>query len=191
MSQFVKAIGSGSTPPEDGGWGRWVSEIRYTWVLALLLAVAPAVIFGAIFPAGFLMMALVVLGLPTGLVALLVKDQAWKRRIWRRLGVMIAVAGFTVAVVNQTDKLTPWMAAPIVHAIEQFKSETGSYPRSLTDLSPKHLERFPIVRVAIVQPSVSYDLSEGHAKLNIPSATGDAYSIFEYDFDAKLWHHLD
>ncbi|WXL24646.1 hypothetical protein WG219_15155 [Ectopseudomonas mendocina] len=192
MSEKIVAIGStgsGRQPSGDDGRKRWVSEMRYTWILVLLLSVVPAVIYGTAFPAGLVLMATVVFGLPTGLAALLVKDKAWRGSLWRRLVVLGLVSGGAVALVNQADKLTPGMATPIVQAIEQFKLDTGAYPNTLAELNSKYLEHLPAVRVAFQQPEVTYVLREGHPKLKIPSAAGDAFASHEYNFEERRWEH--
>lgn len=173
--------------PRGSSRKRWGSELRYTWVLAILLCVAPAVIYGAAFPAGFALIGTAVFGLPTGLVALLVADKAWRRRLWRRLVVLGSISISTIAIVSQTDKLSPFMASPIVQAIEQFRQATSAYPKTLEELIPKYLEHIPAVRVAIQQPSITYVLRNGRPKLSIPSAVGDAFAVHEYDFEDKTW----
>ena len=192
MSEAVRVIeppGSGGQPLGSGGWKRWLSEIRYTWMLVLLLSVVPAVVYGAVFSAGLVLMATVVFGLPTGLAALLFKDKAWRGNMWRRLVVLGVVAGGTVALVYQSDKLTPSMATPIVQAVEKFKQDTGGYPVTLAELSSKYLEHLPAVRVSFQQPDVTYDLRDGRPKLIIPSASGDAFASHEYNFEEKRWVH--
>ena len=47
--------------PRDDSWKRWVSELRYTWALAIFLCVAPAVVYGAAFPAGYVLIGTAVL----------------------------------------------------------------------------------------------------------------------------------
>ncbi len=185
----IRSTGSGRQPSGDAGWKRWVAEIRFTWILVLLLSVVPAVIYGAAFPAGLVLMATVVFGLPTGLAALLVKDKAWRGRLWRRLVVLGLVSGGAVALVNQADKLTPGMATPIVQAIEQFKQDTGGYPNTLSELNSKYLEHLPAVRVAFQQPEVTYVLREGYPRLIIPSAVGDTFASHEYNFEERRWEH--
>ncbi len=132
----------------------------------------------------------VLLGAPTALVALLViKDTAWRARLCRRVVVLVAVSAMAVAVIKQTDKLTPSMAAPIAKAIEDFKQETGAYPDTLVALSPKYLPDLPAVRVAVIQPEVIYRVKEGLPYLAVPSALGDAFSKFEYNFGTMRWEH--
>lgn len=192
MSEAEIAVG-GNDPhvqgPGAGAGKKWGGEIRYTWVTALLICVVPALVSGASFPAEFLLLAVVVFGGPTGLGALLLKDKAWSSRLWRRLIVLGSIALVTTSAVSQTDKLTPVMATPIAEAIAQFKTETAKYPAALADLSPKYLAELPAVRAAVIQPSITYTVRDGRPRLAIPSARGDAFANYEYDFEAKAWVH--
>lgn len=110
-------------------------------------------------------------------------------RLWRRLIVLGSIALVTTSAVSQTDKLTPVMATPIAEAIAQFKTETAKYPAALADLSPKYLAELPAVRAAVIQPSITYTVRDGRPRLAIPSARGDAFANYEYDFEAKAWVH--
>lgn len=168
---------------------KWGGEICCTWAVAILICVVPALAYGASFPAGFLLLALVIFGVPTGLGALLLKNKAWSSQLWRRLVVLGSVAIITSTVVSQTDKLTPGMATPIAEAIAQYKAETGKYPNALAALRPKYLADLPAVRAALIQPAISYTVRDGRPRLAIPSARGDAFANYEYDFEAKAWVH--
>lgn len=180
---------TGGKQPANSGWSRWVKQIRFTWALALITSVAPAVTHGAVFTSVAVVIATVILGLPTGLAALLVKDKEWRVRLWRRLAVLGSISLITFAAVSQTDKLTPSLATPIVEAIEQYHSDTATYPAALSDLIPRYLAELPVVRVAISQPPISYAIRDGRPRLVIPSAVGDGFANYEYDFEAKTWVH--
>jgi hypothetical protein len=185
--ESMRAVG-----PAKGAnvWLRWVSEIRYTWVLVVLVVTVPTVIFGSSALSGIVLTATVVLGLPTVVAAfLLTKDRAWNFRLWRRMVVMGTVSAVSLSVVLQTDKLTPGMATSIVQAIEQHKNETGAYPRTLVELSPKYLVELPMVRAAISQPEISYLVRDGRPRLVIPSAAGDAFANYRHGYLSQLWHN--
>jgi len=185
-----KLVGSLGSAKGADVWLRWASEIRYTWVWVVLVVTVPTVIFGSSAQSGIVLMAAVVFGLPTALAAfLLTKDRAWRYRLWRRVVVMGAVSAISLAVVMQTDKLTPGMATPIAQAIEQYKKETGAYPSTLAELSPKYLVELPAVRAAISQPDISYMIRDGQPRLAIPSAAGDGFANYEYNFEARAWVH--
>ncbi|MBT8768719.1 hypothetical protein [Metapseudomonas boanensis] len=173
-------------------WEAWVSEIRITWVLVLLLTVVPAVLFGTAILSMMVLIGVVLLGIPTALAAFLViKDKAWCARLCRRVVVMMVVSALAVVAVLKTDKLTPGMASPIAKAIEDFKQENGGYPETLAALSPKHLPRLPAVRIAVFQPEVIYRVREGRPYLAVPSAAGDSFSKYEYSFEDQRWVHYD
>lgn len=192
MSEAEITVGINDPLVQDPGAGagkKWSGEIRYTWAIALLICVVPALGYGASFPAGFLLLAVVAFGVPTGLGALLLKDKAWSSRLWRRLIVLGSIALITNSAVSQTDKLTPGMATPIVEAVAQYKTETSKYPATLADLSPKYIAELPAVRAAVIQPPITYTVRDGRPRLAIPSARGDAFANYEYDFEAKAWVH--
>lgn len=192
MSDAKISVGSNdplARDPDARTGNKWSGEICYTWAVAILICVVPAVVYGASFPAGFLLLALVVFGVPAGLGALLVKNKTWSSQLWRRLVVLGAVAIITDTAVSQTDKLTPGMATPIAEAIVQYKSDTGKYPEILAAIRPKYLVDLPAVRAALIQPAISYRVRDGRPRLAIPSARGDAFANYEYDFETKIWVH--
>lgn len=171
-------------------WQRWVKEIRYTWVLVMLVVTVPAVIFGASAQSMMALLISVVFGLPTALAAFLfTKDRVWRSQLWRRVVVVGAVSTVSLAVIMQTDKLTPSMATPLAKAIEQYKSDTGNYPATLAELSPKYLAELPAVRMALSQPDISYEVQDGRPRLAIPSANGDGFACYEYNFESRAWVH--
>ena len=73
--------------------------------------------------------------------------------------------------------------------IESFKRETGDYPDSLEALIPKHLAELPEVRFSVFQPEITYRIRDGKSHLAIPSAMGDMFAQFEYNFETKVWMH--
>lgn len=168
----------------------WVKEIRYTWVMVVLVVILPAVILGASAQAMMVLLAYVVFGLPTVFAAyLFTQDKVWRNRLYRRMVVIGAVSAVSLVVVIQTDKLTPSMATPIAKAIEQYKNDTGNFPATLAELSPKYLIELPAVRAAIIQPDISYFVRDGRPRLAIPSAIGDGFANYEYNFEAEAWVH--
>jgi len=173
-------------------WIRWVSDLRFTWCAVLLVSVLPSVLYGATIFSMMLLLGGVVLGFPTTLASLLLsKNTEWRARLFRRVAVLSAVPALMLAVIFQTDKLAPQMAAPIAKAVESFKLETGAYPDSLALLNPEYLQSIPMVRLSVVQPEVIYRVKEGNPYLAVPSVTGDAFSVYEYSFGEKIWIHYD
>ena len=183
-------IPPGHPVKEKGIWKRWVSDLRVTWIWGLLLTVVPAALFGSALLPMMVLIGAVLLGIPTALITfLVVKDKANRLRLCRKLAVMFVVSGLSVVVVSQTDKQTPRMASPIAKAIEDFKQQTGAYPETLADLIPRHLPSLPDVRISAVQPEVIYRVKDGSPYLAVPSATGDAFAVYEYSFEEKRWAH--
>jgi hypothetical protein len=171
----------------EGIFTRWVGELCFTWLVVVILSVVPAVLVGsAIFSVGVFAVA-VLFGLPFTLFGSTTKDS--RSRGVRRLMVMLAVTSLTLAYVAEVDKRIPGNAAPLALAIEFFQRETGHYPESLEALVPKYLTELPDVRFSIVQPLITYRITNGKPYLAIPSVMGDMFAQFEYDFETKNWLH--
>ena len=165
----------------------WVRQLRLTWLGVALFTVVPAVFFGsAIFSFGVLAVA-VVIGIP--FVLLGSAENGPKSRGLLHLAVMLIVPALTLAYVSEVDDQIPGNAMPIAQAIESLRHETGSYPDSLEAIIPKHLVELPEVRFSVIQPPITYRITNGKPYLAIPSAMGDMFAQFEYDFEAKVWIH--
>ncbi len=182
MATKPSAIGA-----SRGVYTRWVEELCLTWLGVLLLAVAPAVLFGSgVFSAGVLAVA-VFIGFPSAVFGFATKRSA--SRGFRRLAVMLVVPLLTLAYVSEVDQQIPQNSTPLTQAIESFKRETGDYPDSLEALIPKHLAELPEVRFSVFQPEITYRIRDGKSHLAIPSAMGDMFAQFEYNFETKKWQH--
>ena len=182
MASKPSAIGA-----SEGAVTLWVGELCFTWLGVLLMAVAPAVLFGsAIFSIGVLAVA-VFIGVPSAIFGFAKKGPA--NRGFRRLAVMLVVPALTFAYVSEVDQRIPQNATPLTQAIESFQRETGAYPEALEALVPKHLAELPDVRFSVFQPEVTYRISDGKHYLAIPSAMGDMFAQFEYNFETKEWMH--
>lgn len=101
---------------------------------------------------------------------------------------MVLVPLLSVMYVFKSDDQITTNAAPIVAAIELFRAENGQYPDTLAALAPKHLARIPELNYLLVQPQVTYRMTDGKPYLAISAAAG-AFAHFEYDFAAKVWNH--
>jgi hypothetical protein len=175
------------TDAPQGFWTLWVRELRFTWFWILFLTVIPSALYGAVIFSGMVLMVAVLIGVPSAVIAqFFAKDS---KNGWRRLVVMVLVPVLTIVFVFQVDRLIPENATPISKAIESFRLETGHYPDSLEMIIPKHLAKIPDVRLSFIQPQVTYRVTDGKPYLAIPSAAGDAFAIYEYDFETKAWKH--
>ena len=173
-------------------WTRWVSDLRFTWCAVLVVTVLPSVLYGSAFFSMMLLVGGVILGFPSALASLLLsKDGELRARLFRRAVVLTAMPALMLAVIFQTDKLTPQMATPIVEAVEFFKQENGAYPDSLAALTPQYLPGLAAVRISVFQPEVSYRVKNGQPNLVVPSAAGDAFAIYEYNFVERRWTHYN
>ena len=170
-----------------GFYTRWVEELSLTWLGVLLLSVVPAVLFGsAIFSFGVLAAA-VLIGIPSAFFRSAKKSS--ERRGFRSLTVMLVLPSLTLAYVSEVDEKIPGNATPLAQAIESFRRDTGNYPESLEALIPKHLEELPDVRFSVVQPPITYRITDGKPYFAIPSAMGDMFAQYEYNFETKVWIH--
>ena len=164
-----------------------MEKICLTWLGVLLFTVVPAVFFGsAIFSFSVLAVA-VLIGLPSALLESV--TQGSERRGFRRLAVMLVVPALTLAYIFEVDEQIPGNATPFVQAIESFRRDNGYYPDLLEALIPKHLAELPDVRFSVIQPPITYRITNGKPYLATPSAMGDMFAQFEYDFEAKVWIH--
>ena len=176
-----------ATGTAEGVFTRWGKELGFTWFAVLIFTVVPAALFGsAIFSVGVLAVA-VLFGVPFNLVGFATKGL--KTRGIRRLAVMLFVPALTLAYVARVDEQIPQNAIPIIQAIESFQRDRGYYPESLESLVPNHLAEIPDVRLSFVQPLIFYEVTDGKPYLAIPSAMGDMFAQFEYDFVARSWKH--
>lgn len=176
-----------ATGASEGVFTRWGLELGFTWFAVLLISVVPSVLFSsAIFSVTILAVA-VLFGFPAACWGSATKDS--KGRGLRRLAVMVLVPALTLAYVAEVDKRIPGNAAAVTQAIESFQRDSGHYPESLDALTPEYLPELPEVRFSVVQPLITYRVTDGKPYLSIPSAMGDMFAQFEYDFATKAWIH--
>ncbi len=189
-----KTVSTGNAPQAmttdlpQAGHSLWVKELRFTWLAVLLFSILPAVLYGAaVFSVGVL--AFAVLFVFPVLVVGLLNDKGSTKRNFRRLSIMLAIPGMTLAYIGKIDQRIPENALPLTQAIESFHRETGRYPESLDDLMPKYLAELPDIRLSVTQPLITYRMTDGKPYLSIPSAMGDMFAIYEYNFGTRVWMH--
>ena len=176
-----------ATGASEGVFTRWGLELGFTWFAVLLISVVPAVLFGsAIFSVAILAVA-VLFGFPAAL--LVSATMGSKSRRFRRLAIMLLVPTLMLAYILKIDTRIPENTTSLTNAIESFRRDTGHYPESLDALIPKYLAELPDVRFSVVQPLINYRVTDGKPYLSIPSAMGDMFAQFEYDFVTKAWMH--
>jgi hypothetical protein len=170
-----------------GFWSLWVNDLRFTWFWLFLLSIVPSVLFGsALLPAAVFAFAVLLLAPATALGRHFSKDS--KTRKLRRLAITVLVPMLSLTYILKSDDQITTNAIPIIEAIESFRIETGHYPDTLEALSPKHLAKIPELNYLLVQPRITYRLSDGKPYLQISAAAG-AFAHFEYDFAFKVWNH--
>ncbi len=167
-------------------WKHWVRELRFTWLWVFILCLLPLLLWGSALFSIIVLTISLLIGLP---ISALNKLNNPSDRGWRRVVVMASVSFVIVSFFFRVDEQTPDRAAPIATAIESFRTETGQYPESLEMLVPKHLAEIPILRFSADQPRISYGILKGKPYLRIPSARGDQFANYEYDFESKSWIH--
>jgi membrane-bound metal-dependent hydrolase YbcI (DUF457 family) len=168
-----------------GAFVLWVKELRFTWFWMFVLTVIPSVLYGSSIISRLVLMAAVVIGIPSVAIARLIAKGT--KNGLRRLAVMLLMPLMALTYVSQVDQKIPKNATPITIALESFRLETGNYPDTLETLIPKHLAKMPTLRFSIVQPHVTYRVTNGKPYLSLPSAMGDMFAIFEYNFETKVW----
>jgi len=166
---------------------RWVHELRLTWVGISVVGILPAVLYGSAIYSVFVLVAAVLIGIPSVLFGIIAKRS--QSRGLRRLAIMLLVPALTLVFVSWGDRQIPVRAAPLVQAIDNFRRDTGHYPESLEALIPGHLSELPDVRFSVFEPAITYRIHAGKPYLAIPSAIGDMFAQFEYDFEANVWVH--
>ena len=102
---------------------------------------------------------------------------------------MLLVPVLVLIYVFKIDAQIPGNAKPITQAIELFQLQTGHYPDSLEVLIPKYLTDIPDIKISLYQPPITYRVTNGKPYLAIPSAAGDMFAHYEYNFEAKVWIH--
>lgn len=166
----------------------WVKELRFTWLWIFFLSVVPSVLYGTVIFSIIVLMVAILIGVPSAAIGQLVAKGS-KTKGLRRLMVIILVPALTLVYVFQIDQQIPKNATPLTKAIESYRFETGRYPDSLEMLTPKHLAEIPDLRFSLIQPQITYRVTDGKPYLAIPSAAGDAFAQYEYNFEAKVWMH--
>lgn len=169
-------------------WVLWVKELRLTWISLGIFVVLPCILFGTGFFSIVVMALSLLIGVPSVGIACWWAKGTLASAV-RRLAIMVLVPAIALAYVMKIDQGIPKNATAITEAIESFRLENGRYPESLEMLAPKHLKKIPHVRFSVFQPRIVYRVTNGKAFLAIPSAAGDAFALYEYDFDAKAWVH--
>lgn len=165
----------------------WVKELGFTWFGVLLLTIVPALLLGSGLFSLLLLAAAVVIGIPS--ISLWSAIKGFESRRFRRLAIILVVPALTLAYVSHVDEQIPENATPHIQAIESFRLETGQYPESLEALIPNHVAKLPDVRHSVIQPLITYRVTNGKPYLAIPSAMGDMFAHFEYNFETKVWKH--
>ncbi len=168
-------------------WTPWGRELRTTWLWLFFLSVLPCALFGTAFFSMIILAGAVLIAAPVVLIGQLIGKGS--KKSWRQLVVMAVVPVLSISFALHSDERTPKNAAPIAKAIMAYRAETGRYPESLDLLIPKHLSTIPSLRFSIIQPEVTYRLTDGKPYLTIPSASGDQFANFEYNFETQAWIH--
>ena len=173
---------------QQGFWALWVQELRTTWLWVFFLSVVPSFLYGTgFFSTAVLAVAVLVVAPYLAIRQLIGKGSGIKGL--RRWVVLVVVPALTLVYVFHVDKQTPDNSKAITAAIESFRVETGRYPDTLESLTPKHLANIPDVKFSLIQPQITYRVTDGRPYLAIPSARGDGFAKYEYDFVSKTWKH--
>ena len=174
-----------TTPPSF--WSRWVRDLRFTWFWLFLLAIVPSLLFSsALMPMLLLAFAVLLMAPATAIGHIFTKKSEPKN--FRQLAIMVLVPMLSLVYILKSDEQITTNATPIAAAIESYRVETGHYPDTLEALAPKHLAKTPKLNYLLVQPQVTYRVTDGKPYLRISAAAG-GFAHFEYDFASKTWNH--
>lgn len=165
----------------------WVTELGITWLTVSLLCVAPAILYGSAFFSVCILAGTVLIGVPSVLFGIAINRV--KRRALRCLAIMLSLPLLTLIYVSHVDQQIPKNASPLTQAIETFRNDTGHYPESLEALTPNYLQKLPNLRLSVFDPPINYRIKDGIPYLAIPSAMGDMFAQFEFNFETKVWEH--
>ena len=165
----------------------WWKELGFTWLGVALFCIVPAVLVGSAVFSVAALAATVLTGVPATAFRVAIKGNG-KRSLWR-LALLLVIPVLTLAFISHLDGQIPTNATPIVRAIDTFRQETGHYPESLDALFPKYLAKMPDVRFSIIEPLITYGIADEKPYLAIPSAMGDMFARYLYDFQTKVWTH--
>ena len=191
-SQQVGVISASPKPLvidiQQGFWVLWVQELRITWLWVFFLSVVPSFLYGTGFFSAAVLVVTVLLAAPFLAIRQLMGKGSGAISL-RRLAVMVVVPALTLVYVFHVDTQIPDNSKPITAAIESFRVENGHYPDTLEALVPKRIAKITDVRFSLIQPQITYRVTDGKPYLAIPSAKGDAFAKYEYDFESKSWKH--
>jgi hypothetical protein len=187
-------VGVGNVTPEalaatapPSVWTLWIIELRSAWFWLLFISIIPSYLFSSgLLPLALLAFAILLMAPATALGSLFGKGP--KAKDLRQLAIMVLVPLLSVMYVLKSDDQITTNAAPIVVAIESFRVEHGQYPDTLEALAPKHLVKIPKLNYLLVQPRVTYRMTDGEPYLRISAAAG-GFAHYEYDFAAKVWNY--
>ena len=169
-------------------WSVWVRDLRVIWIAALFFAAVPAFLYGAaIFAIGVLALSVFVGSLRL-ILAVLIGDRNLDKGL-RASFVAALMSAVALVYVFAVDATIPRNADPIVKAIQAYHDIEGEYPVDLQALSPRYLTEMPALRRTVFQPPITYRIADGKPYLRIPSANGDMFAMYEYDFVKRTWIH--
>lgn len=80
-------------------------------------------------------------------------------------------------------------AAPVIAALDKYRSVKGGYPDSLDKLVPEYISEMPGCKPSTQQPQMHYWLSEDSGEY-ILSCTVLVYMRHSYSSDTKQWRHI-
>jgi hypothetical protein len=166
----------------------WFFEVKFTWIVTFVIVVVPFILNGTGLFALLGLIGAALVGIPLTCIFLM----SSKKRDTKNLKGIVAItliSATTLFFVFYIDKEIPNRVAVVTSAIESFHDSEGHYPESLSTLMPKYLAVLPKIKPTFIQPDITYQLKGGKPYLAIPSARGDQFAKYEYDFVSKIWKH--
>lgn len=166
----------------------WFYNLTFTWIVTILIVVVPFMLNGTGLFALCGLIGGVLVGIPLTSVFLISSKRHDNKGLKRILAITL-ISASTLFFAFYIDNEIPNRAAVVTSAIESFHVSEGHYPASLSTLMPKYLAVLPKIKPTFIQPDITYRLKGGKPYLAIPSARGDQFAKYEYDFVAKTWKH--
>ena len=179
---------STATASKSEVWTIWSHNVVGTWIVALIFAVLPAIVFGIAIMPVFLLAFAAIFFVPVALIQALFNRKSLATN-GVRIAIILVTSSLSLAYAFHLDAQIPGNAEPITRAIEAYKLANGHYPDSIEALIPSHLERVPSLISALHQPRMRYRTTKGTPYLIIDSSSGDAFAHYEYNFASRAWLH--
>jgi hypothetical protein len=119
---------------------------------------------------------------PVVFVILAVTDKQRRSQHLRIAAVYAVLFMVTIVLISESAKLARRRAAPVISAVNRYRSEHGQYPMNLNELIPGYLPSIP--HAGFTRMSRNFYYSNGRPQLYF---AGMFHGVFAYDFPTASW----